>query len=271
MHLWPDAVVIVVTVYILPPKPSRHAMLRVLKASGEEAFAMKFEEFSEIAQLNEEPVSVLAVKRHLHKVIGQPRFRQRLLSADGQILSNGDILEGPVDIQLALLPLESSSLEQIRQLVQSARVNDIVAMESLLERPQDPSLLLASYAALHEACRHCCAEAAALLLEASADKDKALLHGVTPLHIASDKGSAEIVRMLLEANADKDKADKHDVTPLYVASQNGHLEIVRLLLEANADKDKATDDCVTPMHIAKCNGHMDILHLLREAGCKPPS
>ena len=56
--------------------------------------------------------------------------------------------------------------------------------------------------------------------------------------MASQNGHLEVVRLLLEASADKDKAAESGATPLIMASQQGHLETARLLLEASADKDK---------------------------------
>ena len=124
------------------PKPSLRAMLRVFKVSGEIALAIPFEEFLQIACLNNESATVLDVKRHLQRSMGQPRFRQCLVLPDGRILSDHDVLGGPTDVQLALLQFEACSDDQIRHLQQTAQVNDIAAMERLLQRPQDPDLQL---------------------------------------------------------------------------------------------------------------------------------
>ena len=59
-------------------------MLRVLKASGEEAFAVEFEEFVRMVR-EQQPVTVLALKRHLQRLGVQPRFKQHLLLPDGQM------------------------------------------------------------------------------------------------------------------------------------------------------------------------------------------
>ena len=88
----------------------------------------------------EQPVRVLAIKRHLQRLVRQPRFKQRLVRSDGQMLADDVVLQVPMDLQLILLPHEASSLDQIRQLQQSARNNDIPAIEQLLHRPQDPDL-----------------------------------------------------------------------------------------------------------------------------------
>ena len=115
-------------------------MLRVFKASGEEALSIPYEEFVQMLVLGEQPVTALAVKRHLQSLCGLPRFRQRLLLPDGQILSDNADLRGPMDMQLILQPCIASSEEQIEQLQEAACANDVLTMEQLLQRPQDPDL-----------------------------------------------------------------------------------------------------------------------------------
>ena len=79
-------------------------MLRVFKASGEEALALQFEEFVEMTTSSKEPVRVLALKRHLQDLCGQTRFRQRLLLPDGRILSDDAVLRGSMDVRVVVLP-----------------------------------------------------------------------------------------------------------------------------------------------------------------------
>ena len=67
----------------------------------------------------------------------------------------------------------------------------------------------------------------------------ALPDGVTALYIASQRGHPEVVRLLLDASADKDKAARYGATALFIASLEGHHEVVRLLLQVSADKDRA--------------------------------
>ena len=254
-------------------------MLLVLKASGEEALALQFEEFVQVIQ-KEQPVTVstvLALKRYLHHICGQPRFRQRLLLPDGITLSEDDVLEGPMDIQLILLPFDASTEEQIQRLQQAARENNIATTEQLLHRPQDPELVLKFDEAdldldevwlppLHAACDCGSVDAARLLLEASADKDKALDNGTTPLFMASKSCHLPVVQLLLEASADKNKPEIEAVTPVFVASQMGHSEVVQLLLQSNADKDRAACDGATPLFVASEEGHLPVVQLLLEAG-----
>ena len=126
----------------------------MLKASGEEVFAIGFDEFVALAPDTEQPDSARALKCHVQRVSGQSRFKQRLLLLDGHMLSDEFVFGGPTDVQLILQHFEASSEEQIRQLRDAARNNDIQAMEQLLQRPQDPDLEVTDLApALHCACR----------------------------------------------------------------------------------------------------------------------
>ena len=193
-------------------------MLRVFKASGEEALSIPYEEFVQMLSPGEQQVTALAVKRHLEGRCGQPRFRQRLLLSDGEILSDNVDLGGPMDMQLILQPFIASSAEQITQLLQATSENDILTMELLLQRPQDPNLESDGMPpALHFASIFDRSEAARLLLEASADKDKTDNAGCTPLFISSERGHLELVQLLVEANSDKDKSDSEGQTPIYKA------------------------------------------------------
>ena len=129
-------------------------MLRVFKASGEEALAIKFQEFLEIASSQEpgQPVRVRAVMRHLQRLSGLTRFKQRLL-VDTQMLWDDDLLDRPFEAQLVVLPFQETSQDQIKQLLQATKRSNIPEMERLLQTPQDPDLQLpGSRPALHVAC-----------------------------------------------------------------------------------------------------------------------
>ena len=108
--------------------------------SGEAALAIPFADF--VDMVHEHPVRVLAIKRHLQRLIGQPRFKQRLAHSEGQMLMDDAVLHGPMDAQLILRPFEESSRDQIQQLHQAAGDNNILVIEQLLQRPQDPDLKL---------------------------------------------------------------------------------------------------------------------------------
>ena len=239
-------------------------MLRVFKASGEEALSIRFEDMKRMFSPEAGPITVLAIKRHLQRVWGYPRFKQRLLLLDAQMLSDDVALDGPVDIQLILQPFEESTGSQIQELRQAAHENQISAMEQLLQRPQDPDEAVPS--PLHFACSNGCIEATQLLLEARADTEKENDMGSTPMLFAASNGHLETVRLLLEANADKDKANHRGKTSMYAASKNGHVEVVWLLLHINADMEKPTNnDAVAPLCAASSEGHLEVVRVLLEA------
>ena len=242
-------------------------MLRVFKASGEEVLAIGLAELVEMTGAGERPMRALDLKRHLQGFCGQPRFRQKLLLMDGQILSDDAVLNEPVDVQLVLLSFNPYPSDPVRRLCDAARKNDVSEVEQLLQRPQDPNLEFAGMSPLPFAAERGAADAVRLLLEASADMDWAGILRRTPLYVASKNGHVEVVRLLLEAKADKDKLDFAIQGPMYAASETGHLEIVRLLLEAKADKDTANSAGDTPMSIASKHGHTEVVQLLQEASC----
>ena len=198
-----------------------YGMLRVFKTSGDEVLSVQFAGLAEILGLDTEPVTVIALKRHLRHLCGQTRFKQRLL-ADGDVLFDGFILKRPTDVQLVLLPFKAVSEDYIRQLLQAARENDIISMEQILQSPQDPDLDIGGAAALHVTCGNGCVAATRLLLEADADKEKAAHNGSAPMHVASAEGHVEVVRLLLEAKADKDAPGARGLTaykwPLWQAT-----------------------------------------------------
>ena len=238
-------------------------MLRVYRASGEEVLAIQFTEFLHMTSgMSRQPVRAQDLKRHLQDLCGLPRFRQRLLRPEGQILPDDAVLNGPVDVQLVLLPFSPSSQEQIQELHSAAVKRDPSALEQLLQRPQDPNLEVGGRAPLLNAaeCGSVCG--VRLLLEAKADKDRTDAAGKAPLYLASYHGWADVVCLLLEAKVDKDKADTGRRTPMFAACVSGQLEIVRLLLEARADKDKVDAQGRSPMYAASSMGHRDVVLLL---------
>ena len=77
------------------------------------------------------------------------------------MLVDDAVLHGPMDAQLILRPFKESSQYQIQQLQQAASENNILAIEQLLQRPQDPDLEDESaWVALHFASESGCIEAA---------------------------------------------------------------------------------------------------------------
>ena len=237
-------------------------MLRVRSVSGEVLVTIELASFLNTLAAGSHPVR--ALKQHLCKFCGQPRFRQRLVVwEDGVALNdNEEHILKPGDVQLVLLNLSLASEVQTEELRRAAESGLISVVETILQQPQDPDL--GNPAPLFIASHHGHLEVACLLLEARADKDKANNIGATPLVIAAESGHLEVARLLLEANADKEKATDVGATPLFLAALNGYLEVARLLLEATADKDKAMNNGATPLFVAAQNGHLEVALLLLE-------
>ncbi|OLQ11916.1 Ankyrin-1 [Symbiodinium microadriaticum] len=239
-------------------------MLHVLSVSGEVQLTIELASFLETVPAGSCPVQ--ALKQHWHGLCGQPRFRQRLsFLDDGLLLNDNDkqVLR-PGEVQLVHLNFSPTSEEQIKELQHAAENGWTSCVEFILQRPQDPDLNLGCpplYAASSEG--HL--EVVRLLLEASADKDKATNDGRTPLFVAAGQSHLEVARFLLEAKADKDKATHDGFTPLCFAVQEGHLEIVGLLLDAKADMNTVRDSGSTPLTIVAERGHLEVARLLLEA------
>ena len=202
-------------------------------ASGEEILALEEEELQRLLTADS---PVRALKRRLQGLCGQPRFRQRLVSGSGRVLEDQatiDISE-PGDLKLVLLSCQDVSGKQVAELIDAAHANDVLELEALLQRPQDPNLPCElGFNALHRAADDGNLAAARLLLEAGADRDLGTqLAGATPLALAAARGRVEMVRLLLEAGANAEKANKKGVTPIAEAVKRGHRRVACLLLEA---------------------------------------
>ena len=118
----------------------RVLMLWVWKASGEELASISKAELAQMAE--EDGLPVRAMKRHLHQLCRQPRFRQRLLWADGSELTDNldldDLQAGLQDLQLVLLPCAETSSEQISELAEAVRNDSVLDVEAILHRPLNP-------------------------------------------------------------------------------------------------------------------------------------
>ena len=117
--------------------------------SGEEALAIQLADVTATSGSAGQAITGRTLKVHLQSLCGQPRFQQRLLLSDGQILADDAVLDGPAEVQLISLPFSPSSLLQIDQLYFAAREDDIPRMEELLQRPQDPNLVRKLLTDLH--------------------------------------------------------------------------------------------------------------------------
>ena len=97
----------------------------------------------------------------------------------------------------------------------------------------------ANASALHKTCIHDDVSAIQTVLDSRVNVDAGtMLSVLTPLYI----GNVNAARLLVEKGADKDKAKYNCMTPLYVDSQNYHLEVVRLLKDAGADQGQGEEN-----------------------------
>ena len=218
-------------------------MIEVLSAVTGDAIAV-FED-EEIGD-----ASVKALKQHLARKIGLPRFRLRLLHDNSRSLDDGQTLTLQV-VQLVILEFLPPDTEQDRGIMVACQQNDDKLLEQHLNQPRNPNFEDANaMTPLWAAARNGSLKCVSLLMEAGANKDQGTTDdGETPLYIAALQGHHEVVRFLVKFGANKDQGTTDDgATPLFIAAQNGHLEIVRFLVESGANKDQGTtDDGATPL------------------------
>ena len=215
--------------------------------------------------------SAKAVKQSLAVQIGVPRFRQRLFREDSsdQIPDEEVFISTSVKVQLVLVEFEPFETETQPDMSSACRDNDAVALERLLQIPQNPDLKdVSGRGPLHHAAEQGHVKPVQLLLEAAAEKNLQNTDGHTPLYSAASHGHVEVARMLIEANADSNQATTKDgAAPLYIAAQKGHEEVVRLLIEAGANKNQiATNFGASPLYIAAQKGHLEVVRMLLGAG-----
>ena len=224
-----------------------------------------------VAQLDEEEFlhmvesgkTIRDLKQLLSVQVRCSRFRQRLFSEEIELQDDMPLRPLP-SIQMVILPFCAPD----RELLLSCQTNNVIDVERLLQKPQDPNATpYGSYTTvLSTAAQSGHLEVARLLLDAGADKDAANNRtGQTALMVATDWDRLEVVRLLLDAGADKDAANNRTgATALMIATD---LEVVRLLLDAGANKDAANQMTgATALMSAAEGGHVKVVRLLLEAG-----
>ena len=82
---------------------------------------------------------VSALRQHLQKICGVPRFRQRLLHAEN-LLEEDDKLYSDMILQLVVVPFAAASVEEQDMLRSAALHGQTRWVELALWRPQDPDL-----------------------------------------------------------------------------------------------------------------------------------
>ena len=263
-------------------------MIHVWSASGEEQLAIPVGRLHNVRQ----------IKQELYRLLKVPRFRQRLLHDSGPL--DDDVpLEGPIDLQSLVLPFADSTEEQVKELTVAAANGDVARVERLLQRPQDPMLMLhgdPKTLPIWIANHYRRAEIVGLMIEAAVSPDLTSTSGDTLLNIACKHGNWDMARMLLEALADANlgargfigrtplqvvcerKHVSEDVVRLLLTSRadvaeplgfcctQGRVEVLKLLLEVNSDIDRCNDVGETPLWQACEHGHVEAARLLLQSG-----
>ncbi|CAE7365256.1 ANKRD17 [Symbiodinium natans] len=194
---------------------------------------------------------VRTLKRALHECHGAPPRFQQAIFHNGRSLTDETKLEVE-EVELLLVAFVQTSGQQAFELAHAAACGDVVGVESLLQRPQDPDHVcyhglceFGEFTALCRAAAHGQLECLDLLLEAGADINSNVRLCKTPLSLAANAGHLHVVRRLLAGGADV-HARKETVylpgmtirgTALCGACLRGREEIARSLLEAGAASD----------------------------------
>jgi ankyrin repeat protein len=108
--------------------------------------------------------------------------------------------------------------------------------------------------------------AALVMVESSADVNRAQPDGTTPLHWAAYRVDQELVQKLLKKGARADVANHYGARPLAEAVRVASVPIVGMLLEAGADANGANEDGQTPLMLAARTGNVAVAELLVKRG-----
>ena len=240
-------------------------MLTVWGASGDRVAEFPLEGLTDVKSL----------KQALCRLCGITRFRQRLVNIESGssscILADSYLLGSPVDVQLVVLPFRKPPFGRVRlpglQLIHAIVKHNLSQIESILNRPQDPNVVVCKRTTpLLRASSLGYTAAVELLLEAAAEPNlPERSHNVTALREASYNGHEHIVSLLLKANANINLVDGHNWTALHAAALNGHASIARMLLQCRADSNACDAKSTTPLVLAVCGGHTTVAEeLLRQ-------
>ncbi|CAE7028718.1 Kidins220 [Symbiodinium natans] len=243
-------------------------MLHVTLVSGQEIASFNAESLHALSASGNS-LTAFALKQHLQHIVGASPFRQKLVS-EGQVLRQDDAFPcadaGSIHVQLVLLPTCTAFAEE---LVSAAAQEDEATVRTLLEKPQDPdgedargrtALYLAAHTGNEGITK--------LLLEAAADANLTVKdRGETPpLLAAATTGHVEAARLLINSGADKEKGNVWGTTPLLAACEGGHLDIARLLIDSGAEKDRTDMYGTSPCSCAAAEGRLEVLELLIRNG-----
>ena len=171
-------------------------------ASGVEIACLSLEEYDDLMPDSGRGTSVRCLKSRLEEVIGQPRFRQRLLCGE-RIVSDDEVLELPLVLHLVLLSVVAPSLDMLERMTMALDIDDASVVEDFLCQPHDPNLEVQGLTCLSFAASSGSLRSAKLLLEAKAVLEKgSSLSANTPLQWACCQGCGDFTTWLLQSQAD---------------------------------------------------------------------
>ena len=214
--------------------------------------------------------SVKSLKRHLAKLIGVSRFRQRWFSEDHSELHDKILYVPPSKIQLVIMDFLAGDEQTQQDFFSACSENRKKDLEAILQQPLTPNIIdYSGHTALHVAALAGHLEVVQLLLEAGIDKDTVTPLGRTALEVAVEQSHLQIVQFLLDAGAKRERI-RHPCMASYflrAAAKSGHVELARWSLESGANIDKLVASFGNaPLHLAALFGHIEVVQLLLQAG-----
>ena len=151
----------------------------------------------------------------------------------------------------------------------AAEGGNLEVLEAILKHPKCPDVNAATdlgFTPLMSAASNHKPAAAARLLKAGADPNRADKSGLTALHHAARTGNAAVVPILVGSKANM-QARADGLTPLAVAALMGLTEVFDALLEAGADTRLALPGGRTLVHLAAHKGHAHMVrHIVAKLG-----
>jgi uncharacterized protein len=150
------------------------------------------------------------------------------------------------------------------ELVESARLNDLVSVKALLDKGIDANSSKADGStALHWAALRDNREMVDVLISAGADPDMANEYGATPLWLACNNKSDEMIEQLLNAGADPNASLWSGESPLMKCSLTGATNAIAAFIRAGAYVDAVESvQGQSALMWAAAKGHSDIVSLL---------
>jgi len=169
---------------------------------------------------------------------------------------------------LVLIFSSLSVLAETQPLIESARHQDVAAVQELLVAGADPNIRQADGAtALHWAAYREDVAMLTALLEAGANVNATNRYGASPLYLAAKSGNAELIEKLINAGANPDLALQEGETALMTAARAGTVIGVESLIAAGADVNvQEQSRGQTALMWAAAQGHAAVVSALINAG-----